>query len=332
MAKDKNLKHQPIYKTWPGKNRFYCFGRCVAGPTSDLGAQACVFTFLIGGVLVYYILMAPKLFEITPLLPISITILYITTWTAYCLTHCTDPGIIPRVHYFKAGLVERKDTELKFYTDYAPSAHFDQIEKKVMDLEQQKGPSGTDRMPFLNEGGARLPGDLYVGDNGSKKGGLDNPDLETPDMELKKDKMEDEAALKHHQAVMARNDFLKKVEIVRNGRVYCRTCKIWRPPRASHCPECDVCVEMLDHHCPFVGNCVGKRNHKYFLLFVFQVPVLAIYAFVQVGIYTGSNLEDDLGDEKWFYWMIGLGVGIPALVIFLVLMGFSCFHIFLGLK
>jgi len=51
-------------------------------------------------------------------------------------------------------------------------------------------------------------------------------------------------------------------------RVFCRTCKIFRPPGATHCSVCDVCVEKIDHHCPFVGNCVAKRNYKYFVLYV----------------------------------------------------------------
>jgi len=48
----------------------------------------------------------------------------------------------------------------------------------------------------------------------------------------------------------------------------CDTCQIMRPPGASHCVVCDNCVLEFDHHCLFISNCVGKRNHKYFVLFL----------------------------------------------------------------
>jgi palmitoyltransferase ZDHHC9/14/18 len=58
---------------------------------------------------------------------------------------------------------------------------------------------------------------------------------------------------------------------------HCRTCNIWRPPRAHHCRLCDNCIEGHDHHCVWLNNCVGKRNYRYFFTFVTSATLLAAY-------------------------------------------------------
>lgn len=48
---------------------------------------------------------------------------------------------------------------------------------------------------------------------------------------------------------------------------FCRFCNIYRPPRAHHCQICRRCILRRDHHCPWINNCVGEYNLKYFLQF-----------------------------------------------------------------
>merc|ERR1719401_428034 len=66
-------------------------------------------------------------------------------------------------------------------------------------------------------------------------------------------------------------------ELQGKGFSWCRTCEIIRPPRASHCRECDNCVLRFDHHCPFLNNCIAQRNYSFFVGFLFSVLASAIF-------------------------------------------------------
>ena len=57
---------------------------------------------------------------------------------------------------------------------------------------------------------------------------------------------------------------------------YCYTCFHFRPPRTSHCAECDNCVQNFDHHCLWMGTCVGKRNYKFFYYILFLTSLCAL--------------------------------------------------------
>jgi len=68
-----------------------------------------------------------------------------------------------------------------------------------------------------------------------------------------------------------------KVKDVRFSVKWCETCNLYRPPRAVHCSYCSNCVHRWDHHCPWVGNCIGKRNYRYYLSFIFTIAIQASF-------------------------------------------------------
>lgn len=49
---------------------------------------------------------------------------------------------------------------------------------------------------------------------------------------------------------------------------YCTMCHLEIPLRAKHCKKCDQCVATHDHHCPWVGNCIGERNKGIFYIYL----------------------------------------------------------------
>lgn len=76
---------------------------------------------------------------------------------------------------------------------------------------------------------------------------------------------------------------------------FCSTCKIIRPPRSFHCGDCGVCIEIHDHHCPWVGTCIGKRNTRYFVLFLFYTAIHAFITFILTLLYAVIKTPKHLG-------------------------------------
>ncbi|KAJ1646623.1 Eukaryotic peptide chain release factor GTP-binding subunit [Coemansia erecta] len=112
-----------------------------------------------------------------------------------------------------------------------------------------------------------------------------------------------------------------KLVTINNNQVrlkYCETCKIYRPPRASHCRYCDNCVENEDHHCIWLNNCIGRRNYRYFYSFLLATNLLALYiiAFSIVRLVLPLHRPEDPHD---YHTSFGESVRHHPLVMALIL-------------
>lgn len=93
--------------------------------------------------------------------------------------------------------------------------------------------------------------------------------------------------------VPLKKDFLGLMERLVDEELHldyiCINCENLRPENTMHCNYCNKCVQGFDHHCTFVNNCLGYKNHRYFLLFLFFFT-LYMLAMVWHSIYAMNIL------------------------------------------
>ncbi|KAJ1440384.1 Palmitoyltransferase, DHHC domain [Sesbania bispinosa] len=70
---------------------------------------------------------------------------------------------------------------------------------------------------------------------------------------------------------------------------FCYYCSKPKSPRAHHCRSCRKCILDMDHHCPFIGNCVGAANHRSFIAFLISAVLSTIYVSI-MSAYAGLHM------------------------------------------
>ncbi|XP_059400780.1 palmitoyltransferase ZDHHC8B [Carassius carassius] len=122
----------------------------------------------------------------------------------------------------------------------------------------------------------------------------------------------------------------KNVEVrgVQVRMKWCASCHFYRPPRCSHCSVCDHCVEDFDHHCPWVNNCIGRRNYRFFFLFLLSLTLH------MVGVFSGGLLYVlDHPENLWeLHTAVTLVVMSVSALFFIPVLGLSCFHLVLVVR
>ncbi|KAJ2870958.1 Eukaryotic peptide chain release factor GTP-binding subunit [Coemansia aciculifera] len=294
-------RKEPIYRLYDHDNCHPLCGRTVTGGRPAPFAMALV--MMTTPIVLFAIFVCPYLWnDLHKAAVIVFIYLAALSYASMLMASFTDPGIIPR----NLDAITLPDA---FAVDVNPNAQ-----------DQQHSNSRPQSLPPVSPGAITEPGGkkrrgsephesqtqrppmqyydrlpppwIHVGAPGRHSGPLSVYDPVAPPGSVQRPVSDSYRMYPPTTKLVTINNVSVRLK-------YCDTCRIYRPPRASHCRSCDNCVENEDHHCIWLNNCIGRRNYRYFYSFLFTISVLALYiiAFCLVRLIRPINQHYDGGGE-----------------------------------
>ncbi|KAL1465803.1 hypothetical protein WDU94_005343 [Cyamophila willieti] len=112
---------------------------------------------------------------------------------------------------------------------------------------------------------------------------------------------------------------------------YCQDCAILKPDRTHHCRVCGQCILKMDHHCPWLHNCMSFSNYKFYILFLAYGAVycLIFLSILPVELFKWYMRSKVLEEGLLYHYTLLSISGVLFLAIFSALF---FYHLYLVLK
>lgn len=75
---------------------------------------------------------------------------------------------------------------------------------------------------------------------------------------------------------------------IHSPRRICKKCHSEKPVRTHHCSVCQECILRMDHHCPWINNCVGLNNHGHYMRFLSYMVAAMLLGLLLMTFRLGS--------------------------------------------
>eukprot|EP00928_Gymnodinium_smaydae_P008354 TRINITY_DN13040_c0_g1_i1.p1 TRINITY_DN13040_c0_g1~~TRINITY_DN13040_c0_g1_i1.p1 ORF type:complete len:730 (-),score=157.92 TRINITY_DN13040_c0_g1_i1:131-2293(-) len=355
----------PIALAMRKKNRYLvmCFHKCqvlqylIGRPHVAHNNFANLFVcFIAFNILVFAFLLAPGILMSHPWPVLWWSLLMIGTTLLWCKNCFADPGWLrKRTIYEQQHLIgEEFDAEQPVESQMA---HHDAFSQEIiadraelegvqldghlerLELEQNKY---NYQRQLIKEASKRLANGEDAIPQLHAQGGELQP-LVTPDPAARQDQLNRAArALRERELAAGESVGLARMQqmlaqgcgeyltLLEKGefKQICVVCRARRKMRSHHCKECGRCVERLDHHCPWVDNCVGLGNQRSFYCFIVVLFLTILYFYYIVGLYACDTVFPEMANGS-FYGLVdavtngSLGPELGPLVVLMT----ACFDL-----
>lgn len=288
---------------------------CVCGPRVHVVPAACSWAVVLLLHGAFLAVEAPLLLQEAGALPVvGAALLLVAVASLLGYTGLADPGIVPR-RPIPADVMAAVDAVRKGAVDGASAAshstaaaatpsvpdtdHADASDESDALLASQPGASAH---PALDTAARSSDAGAYPMPAGAARGGMGG----TPRSRAG-GRAQGQLALQWPPSVR-----------LADGTVMlrCDVCDVYKQLGSRHCRDCNHCVEGADHHCMWVGNCIGRKNLWHFNTLQGAVSAAALWLAgwsVAHIIFEGAR-HSGVDSSDWFdanhELLVALGGGI----------------------